>query len=143
MTIHSCSFVLLFVSFRSFISFVGNERTENVFHKSFLCLTTFELIGTFDQKSHDHFMTVFDCNNALVKLITKLKPVQLSRDTLYSIILKNLKLGKVVAPWVPHKLTDEDQRKRVEGCRKRFKLVREGRWRLCVVVTGNESWSFD
>ena len=39
-------------------------------------------------------------------------------------------------------LTDEDRRKRVEDCLENFKLFREDKWRLCVVVTRDESCFF-
>ena len=32
------------------------------------------------------------------------------------------KLRKVVARWVPHELTDENRRKRVEDCRENLKM---------------------
>ena len=44
----------------------------------------------------------------------------LSRGTIYNII--HLKLRKVVARWVPHELTDENRRKRVEDCRENLKM---------------------
>ena len=48
----------------------------------------------------------------------------------------------MVARWVPHELTDKDRRKRVEDCRENLKMFREGKWRLCDVVTGDESLFF-
>ena len=66
----------------------------------------------------------------------------LSRGTIYNIIHEHLKLRKVVARWVPHELIDEDRRKRVEDCRENLKLFRKGKWRLCDVFTGDESWFF-
>ena len=66
----------------------------------------------------------------------------LSRGTIYNIIHEHLKLRKVVARWVPHELTDENRRKRAEDCRENLKMFREGKWRLCDVVTGDESWFF-
>jgi len=66
----------------------------------------------------------------------------LSCGTINRIIHEHLKLRKVVARWVPHELTDENRRKRVKDCRENLKLFREGKWRLCDVVTGDESWFF-
>ena len=74
----------------------------------------------------------------LVRLSWKI----LSRGTIYNIIHEHLKLCKVVARWVPHELTDKNRRKRVEDCRENLKMFREGKWRLCYVVTGDESWFF-
>ena len=51
----------------------------------------------------------------------------LSRGTIYNIKHENLKLRKVVARWVPHELTDENRRKRVEDCRENLKMFREGK----------------
>ena len=48
----------------------------------------------------------------------------------------------MVARWVLHELTDENRRKRVEDCRENLKMFREGKWRLCDAVTGDESWLF-
>ena len=39
-------------------------------------------------------------------------------------------------------LTDEDRRKRVEDCLENLKWFREGKWRLCVEVTRDESCFF-
>ena len=49
----------------------------------------------------------------------------LSRGTIYNIIHEHLKLRKVVERWIPHELTDEDRRKRVEDCRENLKMFRE------------------
>jgi len=51
-------------------------------------------------------------------------------------------LRKVIARWVPHELTDEDRMKRVEDCCENLKLFRGGKWRLCDVVTRDESCFF-
>jgi hypothetical protein len=40
----------------------------------------------------------------------------------------------MVARWVPHELTDEDRRKRVEDGLEKLMLFRECKWRLCDVV---------
>ena len=66
----------------------------------------------------------------------------LSRGTIYNIIHEHLKLRKVVARWVPHELTDEDRRKRVEDCCENLKMFRKGKRRLCDEVTGDESCFF-
>ena len=39
-------------------------------------------------------------------------------------------------------LSDKVRRKRVEDCLEILILFREGKWRLCVVVTGDESCFF-
>jgi [histone H3]-lysine36 N-dimethyltransferase SETMAR len=66
----------------------------------------------------------------------------LSRCTIYNIIHELLKLRKMVARWVPHELTDEDRRKRVEDGLENLILFREDKWRLCDVVTGDKSCFF-
>ncbi len=63
----------------------------------------------------------------------------LFRCTIYNIIHEILKLRKAVAS---QELSDEVRRKLVEGCLENLKLLREGKWRLCVVVTGYRSCFF-
>ena len=66
----------------------------------------------------------------------------LSHNLLHRIIHKHLKLRKLSSRWIPHDLTDAQKLKRLKFCEKNLKKFDEGKWRLCDVVTGDESWIF-
>ena len=66
----------------------------------------------------------------------------LSRGTIERIIHDSLNLRKITSRWIPHFLTDENRVQRVEACRENLAMFQEGKWRLCDIVTGDESWIF-
>ena len=43
---------------------------------------------------------------------------------------------------MPHELSDKNRRDRVEACRENLAKFSEGKWRLCDVITGDESWFY-
>lgn len=66
----------------------------------------------------------------------------LSHGTVCNIIHKHLKLRKLTSRWVPYDLTPEQKRERVNICKENLKKFREGSWRLCDIVTGDETWIY-
>ena len=53
-----------------------------------------------------------------------------------------MKLRKLASRWIPHELTKTQKRKRVEICQKNLAKFKEGKWRLCDVITGDELWIY-
>jgi len=66
----------------------------------------------------------------------------LSRGTISAIIHDHLKLRKITSRWVPHHLTAKNRRERVSICKENLAKFNDGRWRLCDVITGDESWFY-
>jgi [histone H3]-lysine36 N-dimethyltransferase SETMAR len=66
----------------------------------------------------------------------------LSRGTIERIMSDHLKLRKLTARWVPNFLTDWQKSERVRICKENLVKFRDGTWRLCDVVTGDESWFY-
>lgn len=66
----------------------------------------------------------------------------ISRGTIYTIIHDHLKLKKVTSRWVPHQLTLEHKEERVRLCRENLEKFRNNSWRLCNIITGDESWIY-
>jgi histone-lysine N-methyltransferase SETMAR len=66
----------------------------------------------------------------------------LNQNTIHSIIHESLQLRKITSRWVPHMLTEENRKERVASCRENLAMFNEGKWRLCDVVTGDESWFY-
>ncbi|CAF3268782.1 unnamed protein product [Rotaria sp. Silwood2] len=64
----------------------------------------------------------------------------LSHGTIERIIHECLKMKKITSRWVPHKLTDEQKQERVKLCRENSAKFRDGSWRLCDIITGDETW---
>ncbi|XP_065657983.1 histone-lysine N-methyltransferase SETMAR-like [Hydra vulgaris] len=60
--------------------------------------------------------------------------------TINEIIHNALKKRKLTSHWIPHELTDQICKNRVEAWKKNLALFRNGQWRLCDVITGDESW---
>ena len=63
----------------------------------------------------------------------------LSHGTIERIIHDHLKLRKVTSRWVPHQLTAEQKKERVKLCRENLAKFRAGSWRLCDIITGDET----
>ena len=65
-----------------------------------------------------------------------------SHGSIFRIIHDHLKLRKIISRWVPHQLNDLQKAKRVEFCKHNLSKFNGGKWRLCDVVTGDESWIY-
>ncbi|CAF3864449.1 unnamed protein product [Rotaria sp. Silwood1] len=48
-------------------------------------------------------------------------------------------MRKVTSRWVPHQLTDEQKQPRVQLCRENLTKFQDGSWRLCDIITGDET----
>lgn len=69
--------------------------------------------------------------------------VGISKGSVYEIIHNRLKLSKVSARWVPHKLNDEEKMNRVEWCQATIRRYRNGNPRYTgSIITGDESWIY-
>jgi len=66
----------------------------------------------------------------------------LSRGTIERIIQDHLKLRKVTSRWVPHELTPSQKQLRVKICRENLAKFRNNSWRLCDILTGDETWIY-
>ncbi|XP_065665676.1 protein GVQW3-like [Hydra vulgaris] len=44
--------------------------------------------------------------------------------------------------WIPHELIDQNRKNRVEACKENLALFRNGPWRLCDIITGDELWFY-
>lgn len=66
----------------------------------------------------------------------------ISRGSIFTIIHDHLKFRKVISRWVPHLLNDLQKAKRVESCKYNLAKFNGGQWRLCDVITGDESWIY-
>lgn len=66
----------------------------------------------------------------------------LSRGTIFNIIHDCLKMNKVTSRWVPHQLTEKNLQDRVRICQEILEKLKSGNWRLCDIVTGDESWFY-
>ncbi|CAF1548990.1 unnamed protein product [Didymodactylos carnosus] len=91
-------------------------------------------------------------NIELVRQITEIDPhstfddimaeSSINRYTLGEIIHDSLGLRKLASRWIPHELTDKNRNDRVQACRENLAKFKEGKWRLCDVITGDESWFY-
>ncbi|CAF3931805.1 unnamed protein product [Rotaria sordida] len=66
----------------------------------------------------------------------------LSYGTTQRIITDHLQLTKITARYLPKQLTDFQRNERVRICQQNLAKFRNGTWRLCNVVTGDESWFY-
>ncbi|CAM4982674.1 unnamed protein product [Rotaria socialis] len=66
----------------------------------------------------------------------------LSHGTTQRIVSDHLKLKKITARWIPNQLTDSQRAERVRICQENLAKFNQGTWRLCDVVTGDESWFY-
>ncbi|CAF1346565.1 unnamed protein product [Rotaria sordida] len=66
----------------------------------------------------------------------------LSHGTIQRIISDRLNLRKIAARYIPKQLTDSQRAKRVQIWKENLAKFESGAWRLCDVVTGDESWFY-
>ncbi len=66
----------------------------------------------------------------------------LSHGTIERIIHDHLKMRKVTSRRVPRQLNDEQKQERVRLCRENLEKFRSGSWRLCDIITGDETWIY-
>ena len=66
----------------------------------------------------------------------------LSHGTVQRIITDPLNLKKATARYIPKDLTDFQQAERVRICKQNLAKFQEGTWRLCDIITGDESWFY-
>jgi len=66
----------------------------------------------------------------------------LSHGTIFRIIHEYLKKKKITSRWVPHELTPEQKHLRVKFCPENLKKFSNNSWRLCDIVTGDETWIY-
>jgi len=66
----------------------------------------------------------------------------LSRGTIFNIIHDSLELNKVTSRWIPYLLTDAHREKRLAACRHNLSMFESGKWRICDIVTGDETWIY-
>jgi len=93
-----------------------------------------------------------DANIELVRQIIEINPrstfddivaqTSLCRYTIQEIVHDSLRKRKLASRWIPHELTDKNRIERVEACRENLAKFKEEKWRLCDVITGDESWFY-
>jgi len=66
----------------------------------------------------------------------------ISHGTVQRIITDHLSLKKITARYIPKDLTDFQRAERVRICKENLAKFEPRTWRLCDVVTGNESWFY-
>jgi len=51
-------------------------------------------------------------------------------------------MRKVTSRWVAHQLDDEQKQQRLAICHQNLAKFRNGTWRLCDIITGDETWIY-
>ena len=51
-------------------------------------------------------------------------------------------MKKITSRWVPHSLSDKNRQDRVRVCQENLAKFKDGEWRLCDIITGDESWFY-
>ncbi|CAF4025131.1 unnamed protein product, partial [Rotaria sordida] len=66
----------------------------------------------------------------------------LGYGTIHRIITSHLNLRKVIARYLPKDLTDFQRAERVRIRKENLSKFQQGAWRLCDIITGDESWFY-
>ena len=75
--------------------------------------------------------------------IEKIEAVKsINHFTINEIIQSALKKRKLASHWIPHVLTDQNRKDRVEACSQNLSLFRNGPCRLYDIITVDESWFY-
>ncbi len=61
---------------------------------------------------------------------------------IHTIIHDHLKLRKITSRYVPFQISEEQKAKRISSCKEVLAKFNEGKWRLCDIITGDESWIY-
>ena len=64
----------------------------------------------------------------------------LSYCNINRIIHDELKLKRLCARWIPHQFTKKCKQQRMEICQENLAKLESGQWRLCDIITGDETW---
>ena len=71
------------------------------------------------------------------------RKVGIPLSTIHLILKKHLKVQKIFARWVPHLLTDEQNRQRVKVAKKMLQMFKTcDKKQFANVVTGDENWVY-
>ena len=71
------------------------------------------------------------------------RKVSISLSTVHLILKKHLKVRKIFAKWVPHLLTDEQNRQRVKVAKEMLQMFQVcDKKQFANVVTGDENWVY-
>ncbi|XP_004206904.1 histone-lysine N-methyltransferase SETMAR-like [Hydra vulgaris] len=96
---------------------------------------------TYTAENIERVRAIIDENpHAIHNIIEALTSI--NRFTIKEIIHNAFKKRKLTSRWIPHELTDENRKNRVEACKESLALFRNGLWRLCDNITGDESWFY-
>lgn len=105
-----------------------------------------------DPRSGRPITSFTQSNIDLVRQVIELNPhatydeieadTSISRYTIFEILHQALKMRKLTSRWIPHELTAKNRKDRVDACRENLAKFKEGKWRLCDVITGDESWFY-
>ena len=68
--------------------------------------------------------------------------LDISHGSVDAILKQHLGLRKITSRWVPHQLTNEQRQQRVNICVENLRKIENGTWRLCDIVTGDETWIY-
>ena len=68
--------------------------------------------------------------------------LDISHGSVHTILKEHLGLTKITSRWVPHNLTEEQRQRRVDICIENLQKFESGAWRLCDIITGDESWFY-
>ena len=60
--------------------------------------------------------------------------------TINEIIQNTLNERKLASRRISHELTDQNRKDRVKACKENLALFRNCQWRLCDIITGDDSW---
>jgi len=68
--------------------------------------------------------------------------VDISHGSVDTILKHHLHLRKISSRWVPHTLTQAERQQRIDICKENLRKFENGTWRLCDIVTGDETWIY-
>jgi len=68
--------------------------------------------------------------------------LSLNPNSIHEIIHIHLKMRKITSRWVPYELTDAQKERRVNFCKENLAKFNSGKWQICDIVTGDESWVY-
>lgn len=80
-----------------------------------------------------------NCHISMVQIEAE---TSLSQGTINIILHQSLQLQKLASRWLPYLLTDLHREKRLTACRHNLAMFESGKWRICDVVTADESWIY-
>ena len=77
-----------------------------------------------------------------MRQLIEIDPHSTSDDIVAESSIDRFTVGEIIHNSLRHELADKNRKERIEACRENLAKFKEGKWRTCDIITGDESWFY-